>query len=65
MKRKAILVEDQDSVSVTTVGEDHALVNFNGERVVMTYDAAYDFAMQLAAWIQRTGDGESEDIVFN
>ena len=63
MEKRATYVDDHDPVSVTTIGDDHALMDLKGRRIVLTYDAAYDLALRLGRWLQQTSAGS--DVIMN
>lgn len=56
MRKTVGYFDTMESITLTQVGEEDCLIDFAGERVVLSYDAACDLAMRLAFFMQRIDD---------
>ena len=48
---------NEEQIELKTLSENHCMIRTANQEIVLSYDAAYALAMQLAAFVA-SGDGE-------
>ena len=51
MEKQTKVFDETDGIQLQQVGEDHCLVDFEGTRIVLSYDATCDLATRLAYFL--------------
>lgn len=59
---KKVYFDNLDGIFVSPLGEDDCLIDFQGSRVVLSYDAMYELALKLAEIIQETDQRPSREL---
>lgn len=63
---KTRLIESAEAVHVSDLGDGHCVLDLQGAKTVLSYDAAFDLAMKFAHWLQKSDETErDEESLYN
>jgi len=62
MSERPKFFEGAHSIAMYELKDEICMIDFEGERILLSFDAAYDLAIRLARFIQNASDREESHV---